>query len=327
MLVPLLERGSTFRALCDELRNHGVEENASEEWATALLHQLAGLSLLEADVPEERFDHRQMIELGSLGVSLSYTTRDLENEIAPIFRHLEVEHCSTDVSLAIADFGAGLVQILEDGRPATLVGRDFLAIRLKGILVERVLACGRPAIHAALLAKEGQGILLLGSPGAGKSTLALMLLGCGYYYGSDDVALIKDGGAVDGVPLAPGLKEGAWPIAESLGAPLTPSPGHGRPDGQRVRFACIDRAMLTGSCRVGMIVNLHRRDGVAPERRHMTTEEALSALIRESHSGSGRCSVETMAALAILVRGASCFHLHYAEAAEAADLIAAVRKP
>jgi hypothetical protein len=59
----------------------------------------------------------------------------------------------------------------------------------------------------------------------------------------------------------------------------------------------------------------------------MAPDETLAELLRESRSNDGRCSVETMSALARLVRGAAAFHLHYAEAMKAADLIAAIRKP
>jgi hypothetical protein len=57
----------------------------------------------------------------------------------------------------------------------------------------------------------------------------------------------------------------------------------------------------------------------------MGPEETLAELLRESRSSDGRCSVETMSALARLVRGAAAYHLHYAEAMQAADLIAAAR--
>ena len=169
------------------------------------------------------------------------------------------------------------------------------------------------------------GVLMLGSPGAGKSTLALTLIGAGYNYGSDDVTLVNPDGTVTGLPLAPGMKQGSWAIAEEIGIELS-EPAQMRPDGRRVRFAHIEAEKIVPSGAVKTIVALHRKDGASAELRPMSSHEALGELLRDSRSTSGTCSVETMRALGRLVRGAAAFHLHYAEAKAAARLIDGLRK-
>lgn len=330
LLVPLLQRGANFSELTAELRRRKVGDDAADSWVTSLLYQLAGLSLLQTeavDVP--LLPEWQSFQLASFAFKLSCTTDELRDSIGPLFAHVDRGPATAAASFRIADFGGGLARIDEGGPSARLVPREQLGIRLKALVLERLFESrgSFAALHAALLSSDGRGILLLGSPGAGKSTLALALMHAGFAYGSDDVTLVNPDGTVTGVPLAPGVKEGSWPIAEELGAELTPLPAHMRPDGQQVRFVRMRGDELIPSCLVGTIVSLRRDPGATAELRPMSSEQALAELLRESRASGGRCSVETMSALARLVRGADSFHLHYAEAMKAADLIASLRKP
>jgi hypothetical protein len=331
LLLPLMERGATISELTAELARRDVQGDVAKEWVISLLHQLAGMSVLQADAPDPLGPsrHAQSLKLASFVFRLSYESDELGDRIAPIFAHLETAPSSGAASFRIGNFGAGLVRIDEAGRPALLVPREQLAVRLKVFLLEQLFESrgSFAALHAALLSHGERGVLLLGSPGAGKSTLALALMRAGYAYGSDDVTLVNPDGTITGVPLAPGVKEGSWAIAEELGAELTPLPAHMRPDDQQVRFVHIRGDEALSTCPVDLIVNLRRDPGAIGEIRPMRSEEALAELLRESRASGGTCNIETMSALAQLVRGAESFHLHYAEAMEAADLIASLRKP
>ncbi len=326
-LVPLLERGTTICELAAKLVSGGLEAGAAEDWTTSFLHQLATLSLVQVvRCDSDRPKHHQQLELGSFQAELWYSTDELRNSLAPIFTHLERESVFAEATFQISDFGGGLVAIRENDNKATLVPRDMAGVRLKAILLERIFGRSQvAALHAGLVHDDDGGILLLGSPGAGKSTLALVLLRAGYNYGSDDVTLINPDGTVTGLPLAPGMKEGSWAIAEEIGIQLT-EPAQMRPDGRPIRFAQIVAEKIVPSGAARTIISLHRKDGVSAELRPMSSHEALGELLRESRSTSGACSVETMGALARLVRGSAAFHLHYSEATEVARLIAALRK-
>ena len=48
-------------------------------------------------------------------------------------------------------------------------------------------------LHGSCVARDGDAILLVGPPGAGKSDLALRLLSCGFELVADDQVDIKDG--------------------------------------------------------------------------------------------------------------------------------------
>ena len=60
---------------------------------------------------------------------------------------------------------------------------------------------GGLVLHAALVSRGGQGVLMPGSTGKGKSTLAAWLLHCGYDYSTDELVYIPDGEASYGYGL------------------------------------------------------------------------------------------------------------------------------
>ncbi len=49
------------------------------------------------------------------------------------------------------------------------------------------------SLHGTCVAREGEGVLLLGPPGAGKSDLALRLIGLGFTLVADDRVIVRDG--------------------------------------------------------------------------------------------------------------------------------------
>jgi serine kinase of HPr protein (carbohydrate metabolism regulator) len=160
-------------------------------------------------------------------------------------------------------------------------------------------------------------LLLLGSPGAGKTILTLALLKRGFRYGSDDVSLVKQHGEVEGLPMPLGVKESAWPIVEEVST----LPVHVRPDGQRVRFLPLTIDAVADAAPVGTVVRLKRTAEQSPELERISAQQGLAELFRESLSGDGNCSTEIMRALTEIVRNADCFELRYSDADAAASLV------
>ncbi len=77
---------------------------------------------------------------------------------------------------------------------------------------------GGLVMHAALVSRNGQGVLLPGSTGTGKSTLAAWLLRCGYDYLTDELVYIPDEGAQRGYGLRRplNLKKAARPLLSNI---------------------------------------------------------------------------------------------------------------
>lgn len=80
---------------------------------------------------------------------------------------------------------------------------------------------GYLAIHAASMCHAGRGLILAGSPGQGKSTLAAGLLAHGWSYLSDEFALIEpESGHLAAFPKALCIKAGSFEPLRALGLPI-----------------------------------------------------------------------------------------------------------
>jgi hypothetical protein len=110
------------------------------------------------------------------------------------------------------------------------VGTELLATlewAIASIAVE-VLGEGYLLLHAGVVARNGQAILLPGVSGSGKSTLTAGLAGAGFQLGSDEVAVL-DPLTLEVLPFVRGIcvKEGSRaPLASTYPSLLTDVPHH-----------------------------------------------------------------------------------------------------
>ena len=121
-------------------------------------------------------------------------------------------------------------------------------------------------IHAAVLEREGNLVLIAGAPGAGKTTMTLELLGRpGWTYLSDDLAALDvHAGDVAAFPKPLSLKdafrweefESRWPVAGVLGKPrgnfVLPAsvfPHKSKITGRPTQIVFPDRHRQAGGCR------------------------------------------------------------------------------
>ena len=322
ILAEQLLVGATEGALLEELSNRGVEPGAVTEWVRTFLGEASRLALLQADVQSPPVHAMQTLRIGSGLLSLRYASADLVDLVAPAFAHLEVDELEADHRLDI--FGDGdLLFIGNDDERAFVTPRESLAVRLKSLIVEHALATGDQlaALHAACLERCGRVVLLLGSPGAGKTILTLALLKQGFRYGSDDVSLVRRDGEVEGVAVPPGVKGSAWNGVERFADDVSNLPVHIRPDGQQVRFLALSKEVLASPGAVRAVIRLRRSAEKSAELDRISAEDGLAELFRESLSRDGRCSIEIVRALAAIVRGADCFELRYSDAGEGASLL------
>ena len=92
------------------------------------------------------------------------------------------------------------------------------------------------ALHAASLRRNGRRILIAGTQGAGKTTLALLLVRAGYdFEGDEHVFLVHDG--VIARPRACRLKETSLPLLGPLANGIASAPAYVDDQGHKV-FKC-----------------------------------------------------------------------------------------
>jgi hypothetical protein len=177
------------------------------------------------------------MQVHDLALRIAFRGSTSPRSFDDVFGHLSASISGPSMTLSVVRCRQSWF-IFEEGCPLAACADDELVPHLKAILTERYVSSVENAffIHAALLAKRRSGLLICGSPGAGKTTLTVALTGSGYRYCSDDIVRIERDGMAIGVPFLPAVKTGAWPLV----APYTPHiadvPTHRRRDGQDVRY-------------------------------------------------------------------------------------------
>ncbi|HEY4253065.1 MAG TPA: hypothetical protein VGM87_17780 [Roseomonas sp.] len=175
-----------------------------------------------------------------------------------------------------------------DGVPLGEAAREAgLAVMVETILVN--LAVHRTphlaALHAALVARDGRGLLLSGESGAGKSTLVTALLSQGWDYGTDELVMLTADRLVP-MPIAPCIKEGSQAEASRRFPALALEPAQDR-YGRRVRYLPLRRPALAGA--TADCVVFPRWDAAAtPGLTRLAPIEGLTRLLAQCIRVSGR---------------------------------------
>ncbi len=317
-----VQRGTTLDGIVEDLASTGSSVEEASEWAMKVLADWSRRGLIRAEIPSDTCrDDLHSIEAGGVRFDIGYANADLRGLIAPIFRHLETAAAGQGEACLVAEAGGGMVVVGPDFAPAAVVTRDQAGPALKALLFQQVIEAADclAALHVACLVRGG-GLLLVGPPGAGKSTLTLGLMAAGFRYAADDVSLLLPGGRVRGVQFAPTAKQGSWPILERIGYDLRDLPILERLDDQRVRFIPPPQDICDTEVAVRWIVRV-KRDRQAPGLVPLDARETLSALMSEGFAPSGQASVECMHAITDLVANAECRDLHYSDLSDAVRLL------
>lgn len=272
----------------------------------------------------------QDISVAGLPVRLTHRDEALAMLVAPCFAHLGTSPAAP--SLAYDLWRAERFALVgRHGEPAAVLTPAEVAPWIKARLTEAVLADRRwpLAVHAGCVQWERQTMLLVGRPGAGKTTLTSWLLYLGFGYGGDDVTLLDDDGRAQGLPFLPSLKAGAWPLIGRTIPDLSRLPVHRRPDGRRVRYPRPRRFADSQPATVDRIVLLRREKGRPAQLAPVAPKLVLQRLVAEAVSASGTIGRRMLDVLIRMVGAAPAHELRYADAADAARLLRAtcVRAP
>lgn len=163
-----------------------------------------------------------------------------------------------------------------------------LSLHQRGRPLQMLLALwasdrGLQPVHAALVARDGRGVLIAGRSGAGKSTVALACLEAGYTYLGDDWAAIETSGAS---AIGYGLYGSAFLEAEHARRFARVHAGFVRPSERDAKsFVLLSRSFperLGTSARV-VALALPRLVDVGPSSfRPASKKEALLAMVPSS---------------------------------------------
>lgn len=137
-----------------------------------------------------------------------------------------------------------------------------LGTHLEGVILLKLLEQGRALIHAGMVCRNNEAIIIHGLPNRGKTWTVLLLMHEGYNFMSEDVAIISNDGKAYALPFTTSIKD--------LGEYKQYKQHKLRRTGKRIFFELADRVVVADVCKPKTLVLLERGSNnrlseVAPE--------------------------------------------------------------
>jgi hypothetical protein len=260
---------------------------------------------------------KRYYELLTLKFALRLNSVVQETTVLPALRHLEiVEPTGVDMDIHVLETSGGFL-LLDGFAPIGFCSRlDELLPIIKAALRMRIADTHEYLfqIHAGVISNGEKCILFPGEPGSGKTTLTAGLAASGFFYFSDEVALLEDQDmVVRPVPLSLAVKDGACKELAPYYPDLWNTPVHHREDRRTVRYIGpppnsmwrpADQAQKIGWIIFPRYV-AHAETQLKPIRKG----EALRRLMQECVVIPELLSRETVQHLVQLMRTVDCYEL------------------
>lgn len=322
-----LQKGMLTEVIVEELIAAGLDGEAATCAVHAALGQLSSVERPDA-VPKPRQAASPSGRLASFAAEIAgvvvqlHLSDDLLPEVTATLGHLRTTSRKCDCEL-FARQVEGKVEFLLPGRPMwQYEPLEFIPV-LKAELLEQVLrlASYEVALHTAALVRNDEALLLAGSPGAGKTTLALALTRAGLAMAADDVVLMDTEGLVTGLAFPLTAKASSWPLIDEHWPELPKGPTYRRPDGYDVRYILPEPIAPPRPWRIGSVVLLDRRDGAETRLEDIEPTSVFAALLAEGTSRDQQLSTAGFTALVSALGKARCARLSYCDLIEGADVL------
>ena len=322
-----LDAGMTAAAIVRELIAAGFDPDQAESGVAVTLEKSQALRAASTAPSSSSLcrPHERLTRLAILiaGVtSQLHLSKALIEDVEAVFGSSTTKSSDTDLLLC-ARVDGQTVNLFSSGQPDWSCERSQFIPLLKAQIIESVLACARYeiALHAAALVRDDEAVLLVGSPGAGKTTLAIALAKAGYGVLADDVVLLGKAGLVTGVSLPFTAKASSWPLLSQYWPGITDYPSHCRPDGQTLCYIPHDAIADPHPRRIRSVLILNRQDHTRACAEELDLACALSALIAEGATRDQRLGSSGFTALVEGLREARCCRLTYSDLMEAVEAV------
>lgn len=207
-------------------------------------------------------------------------------------------------------------QVIKSSRPARVL--DYL---IWHVLREAVGGSNYLLVHAGVVARDGEAVLLPAASGSGKTTLVAGLVRAGFDYLSDEIAAIDPTtGQVAPFPLSLSVKPGSMDLLADVLPELPKNTGRFLVGRVPVRADDIRPEAVGTSSRVGYVVSPRYEAGAATTLESCSRGQGLAALGRNAFNfpSFGRRGLYV---LADVVREARCYRLRVGELDQAVDAL------
>jgi len=178
-------------------------------------------------------------------------------------------------------------------------------------------------VHAGCVAKNGRGVLLCGSSGSGKSSMAFACVRAGWTYVSDDAMMLLQCSSTREAVGRPHRFQ-LRPEAAALFPELAGFPIYVRPNGKptlEVPADALPWVSTASRCSVASLVFLDRGVDGGADLRPVDPTDAMRRLMREMPDYGGVVRERHERTLRGLVESASAWELLYSDFADALKLL------
>jgi len=258
-----------------------------------------------------------------------YHTAEQALAVHPVFAHLEIPAPGEpDFVLAIVAQEQGHF-LLRDATPLAFASEiSELAPLLTTVLATIAVKSNDLflKIHAGVVGRNGQCILLPAAAGSGKTTLTAALISSGFRYFSDEVAFVdRQNALVHSMPVSLSIKpSGSKPLLDYY-PDIDKLPKHLRDDGGYIRYLCPSSENTAVNWEdthpVSCIVFPEYDIDASTNIQRLDLSEAFGQLIKESTFLVPRIEANHISLCVRILRTALCFSLSFSSLPAAIEVI------
>ncbi|MCP4298654.1 MAG: PqqD family peptide modification chaperone [Proteobacteria bacterium] len=245
--------------------------------------------------------------------------KEFADQIVSIIGHLKIEASpSYDIVLDIIDDGdqcfvahnniiINAAASLEHLAPVVIYEFTRLAYQSTDYLL---------AVHSAVVGDDHYCMMLPGLSGSGKSTLTAALIASGFYYYTDETAILKPKThLVIPVPISIGIKTNSWPVLKPFYPQLEHLTVHAGVEERRVRYIPPKPELIPGKLKNGKPVKAIFFPNYVAESETVVTPlsrvEGLKLLTDSGYETKDNLNTNKVSELVDWIASVECYHLQY----------------